>query len=290
MAPQQCSLRVNGIDLVWFEWPGASDNDAAPLVFAHATGFHARVWDAVIEHFAGRRVISIDLRGHGRSGGGPITHWQSVADDVNALIDHLGLAGAVGIGHSMGAHVLLQSAADRPEAFSNLVLFDPVILAPEFYAPATPLFTADNPHPASKRKADFSSPEAMIERFKTRDPFNLFAPRVLEDYCTYGLLPTADGGGFELACAPQVEASVYASSRSNAGILDTARLVTTPTLIVRAQQSNVQDFKGSPTWPPLASTMPAGTDLDRSDHTHFHPFEDPADAAAIIERAMQGQP
>ncbi|GMN04257.1 alpha/beta fold hydrolase [Erythrobacter sp. MTPC3] len=288
MEPRQCSLHVNDIDLVWFEWAGANGNDDAPLVFAHATGFHARVWDAVIEHFAGRRVISIDLRGHGRSGGGPITHWQSVSDDVNALIDHLGLENAMGIGHSMGAHVLLQCAADRTGAFANLVLFDPVILAPEFYAPASPLFTADNPHPASRRKADFSSPEAMMERFRTRDPFNLFAPRVLEDYCRYGLLPSATGEGFELACAPQMEASVYASSRSNSGILETAKAVDTPTLIIRAQQSDVQDFKGSPTWPPLAETMPAGTDLDRSDHTHFHPFEDPADAAAIIERAISG--
>ena len=32
---------------------------------------------------------------------------------------------------------------------------------------------------------------------------------MLADYCTYGLLLAADGEGFELACPPALEASVY---------------------------------------------------------------------------------
>lgn len=282
--PALRSLPVNGIDFAFFDWPAASGaQDGAPtLIFAHATGFHARVWDAVIEHFPDNRVIALDLRGHGRSGGGPIDDWRDVVRDVAELLAALGITGAIGIGHSMGGHVLLQCAADHPHTFARLVLFDPVILAPEFYAPAEPLFTADNPHPASRRKGAFASAEEMIERFRTRDPYCLFDPRVFEDYCRHGLLPAADGEGMVLACAPQVEGSIYASSRSNAGILDAARKVDLPVLVVRAQQSELNDFKSSPTWPELANILPQGTDMDRPDRTHFHPFEDPADAARII--------
>jgi hypothetical protein len=32
----------------------------------------------------------------------------------------------------------------------------------------------------------------------------------------------------------------------------------------------------------LANVLPQGTDLYRPDMTHFHPFQDPADAARII--------
>jgi lipase len=276
------NLAINGIDLAYFDWPAATQGDAPTLIFAHATGFHARVWDAVIAHFPRSRVLALDLRGHGRSGGGRIDDWGLVVSDVAGLLDQLGITGAIGIGHSMGGHVLLQCAADYPQAFSRLILFDPVILAPEFYAPAEPLFTNDNPHPASRRKRDFASAEEMIERFRARDPYCLFAPRVFEDYCRYGLLPNPAGEGMVLACSPEVEGSVYASSRSNSGILEAARMVDIPVLVVRAQQSDLNDFKGSPTWPELAAILPQGKDLDRPDRTHFHPFEDPADAAAII--------
>lgn len=272
---------VNGIDLAVHEW-AAPASTAAPLVFAHATGFHGRVFDAIIAQFPAHPAYAIDLRGHGRSGGGPIDDWRLVADDVAGFMDQAGLHGAIGIGHSMGAHTLLQVAADHPDAFTGLVLFDPVILAPEFYAADGALYSADNPHPAIRRKRDFASPEAMIERFRNRDPYCLFDPRVFADYCRHGLAPAPSGQGYELACAPEVEASVYASSCSNGAILAAARTVDIPVLVVRSKATSLTDFKSSPTWPELAAILPQGADLYRPDHTHFHPFEDPEDAARII--------
>ncbi len=279
-APATRFHAVNGIDLAVHEW--ASEGGGVPLVFAHATGFHGRVWDAIVERFPAHPVYAIDLRGHGLSRAAPITDWRILASDVAGFLAQAGLSGAVGIGHSMGAHTLLQTAADHPAAFSRLVLFDPVILAPEYYAAAETQFTAENPHPAIRRKRDFASAEAMIERFRERDPCDLFDPRVFEDYCRFGLVPAASGEGMELACAPEIEASVYASSRSNPGILEAARHVDIPVLVVRAQHTTLNDFKSSPTWPKLANILPQGTDLYRPDMTHFHPFQDPEDAARII--------
>ena len=285
--PQARVLPVNGIELSYFDWePADPQPDKPVLIFAHATGFHARTYDAIVEHFPQHRVISVDQRGHGRSTGEPITHWRALIDDMLGLAEYLQLKQAVGIGHSMGAHVLLHTASEIPQAFRQLVLFDPVILEPEYYASEETIFTPDNPHPTAKRKRNFASPEAMIERFKDRDPYNIFMPRVFEDYCRHGLLPATNGEGFDLACAPEMEASVYESSRTNRGILDAAKTLQTPTLIVRAKRLNMMDFKGSPTWPGLATSMPNATDLDRSDRTHFHPFEDPADAASIIAKAI----
>lgn len=283
-APQTRFYPTGGIDLAVHEW--ASEGGGAPLVFAHATGFHGRVWDAIAERFPAHPVFAIDLRGHGLSRAAPIDDWRLMARDVAEFLEQSGISGAVGIGHSMGAHTLLQVAADVPGRFARLVLFDPVILAPEFYAPPQALYTADNPHPAIRRKRDFASPEAMIERFATRDPYDLFDARVFEDYCRHSLVPAANGDGMELACAPEVEASVYASSRSNPGILEAATRVDIPVLVVRARHTTLNDFKSSPTWPELAARMPKGTDLYRPDMTHFHPFQDPEDAARIIVEFM----
>lgn len=279
-APVTRFYPTDGIDLAVHEW--VSEGIGVPLVFAHATGFHGRVFDAIIEAFPGHPAYAIDLRGHGRSRAGPIDDWRLVARDVSDFLGQAGITGAVGIGHSMGAHTLLQVAADAPDRFSRLVLFDPVILAPAFYAPGAPLYTEDNPHPAIRRKRDFASVETMIERFRERDPYSLFDPQVFEDYCRFGLTQAASGEGLELACAPEVEASVYASSRSNGAILEAAKGVEIPVLVVRALHTDLNDFKSSPTWPELANILPQGTDLYRPDMTHFHPFEDPADAARII--------
>jgi pimeloyl-ACP methyl ester carboxylesterase len=129
----------------------------------------------------------------------------------------------------------------------------------------------------------------MMERFRERDPYNLFDARVFEDYCRYGLVPAPSGEGMELACAPEDEASVYASSRSNPGILEAAKRVDIPVLVVRALATTLNDFKSSPTWPELANIIPKGVDLHRPDMTHFHPFQDPADAARIIAEFIAGE-
>ncbi|MDY7096733.1 MAG: alpha/beta hydrolase [Pseudomonadota bacterium] len=278
--PVARSVSVNGLKIGYWEWRADPDNRQPPLFFAHATGFHARVFDAVIAHFEGRRIISVDMYGHGRSEGGPVDDWGVIVASMKAVLEQLKIRRAVGIGHSMGAHVLAQCAGDLRDVFSRLILFDPVIMAPEFYAADSALFTSDAPHPAIRRKRDFESPEAMMQRFESRDPYALFDRRVFENYCRHGLTPKGDG--YELACLPEMEASLYGSSRSNPGIHDAIKRIEAPTLVVRAKQTSFTDFKSSPTWPMLADHIPNGKDMPRPDMTHFHPFQDPADAAGII--------
>jgi pimeloyl-ACP methyl ester carboxylesterase len=288
MSPIASSVAIEGVTIAYWEWSAEPGNTEPPLFFAHATGFHGRVFDAVIEHFAGRRIISVDLHGHGRSAGEPIDHWGKVTREVAGLLDHLGLRGAVGVGHSMGAHILAQCAADHPDIFAHLILFDPVIMDPERYTAESAAMMAGAAHPAIRRKRDFASVEAMMERFCEREPYALFEPRVFEDYCRHGLVARRDGEGYELACSPEMEASVYSSSLSNADIHEAVKRIAVPTLVVRAKQTQAMDFKGSPTWPLLADQIPQGTDMPRPDRTHFHPFEDPADAARIIREAIAG--
>ncbi len=278
-------IEAGEITLAYHEWPASGGADT--LLIAHATGFHGRCYDAIAAHFADMRVIAVDMHGHGQSGGGPLDDWQCVVEELTDLIDHLGLNGAVGMGHSMGGHAILRAAAAREEAFRSLILFDPVVLTPEFYEVKVSGFSAGQMHPAAKRKRDFASAEEMIERFEARDPYNLFRRDVFENYCRFGLTP-AGGGGYELACTPEMEASMYMSSLSGKPALAAARGLDVPTTVVRAVQTGARDFKGSPTWPRLAASMPRGIDMNRPDMTHFHPFQDPDDAARIIAEAIEG--
>ena len=73
----------------------------------------------------GRRVIALDNRGHGQSGKlyEPGAYETSnMADDVRALLDHLGIARADIMGYSMGARVAAYTALGYPERVRSVVL------------------------------------------------------------------------------------------------------------------------------------------------------------------------
>ncbi|MER7707838.1 alpha/beta hydrolase [Kitasatospora sp. NPDC097605] len=84
-----------------------SGGDGVPLVMLHGWGQTQEMFRHQTEGLApGRRVVTVDLRGHGRSE--KPRHGYRVARlarDVLGLVDHLGLAGFDALGWSMGASV-----------------------------------------------------------------------------------------------------------------------------------------------------------------------------------------
>ena len=77
---------------------------------------------------AGYRVVTTDLRGHGDSGAGFVTYGdEATADDVVALVEHLGAGPAVLVGNSMGASAVAVVAGDRPDLVRALVLLSPFL-------------------------------------------------------------------------------------------------------------------------------------------------------------------
>jgi pimeloyl-ACP methyl ester carboxylesterase len=74
---------------------------------------------------AHRRVIALDDRGHGASTklyDPEAYHSASMADDVRALMDHLGIGRADVMGYSMGARIAAFLALEYPERVRSLIL------------------------------------------------------------------------------------------------------------------------------------------------------------------------
>ena len=272
--------------LSYFEWGVA---DAPPILMAHATGFHGRVWDKTIAAMPDAyRIIAVELRGHGRSQyTKPIDTWQSIATDLGELVQSLSLCGAIGVGHSMGAHCITQLAHDLPDVFGRLVLVDPVISPPKTYEfDRHAEFSGPHDHPIAARRSKFESWRAMQDHFRDRHPYSLWQPSVLEDYCRYGLRPCASGNGYELACAPIVEASVYYVQR-HGNIHHLLPNITIPVTVLRAQMRTADEWKmmnftKSPTWEALADQFPNGRDVYLPKLTHFIPMQDPNLVARFI--------
>ncbi|MDX2166850.1 MAG: alpha/beta hydrolase [Deltaproteobacteria bacterium] len=284
--PIQGRVQVNGVGLTYFEWGRAWRGRGAPLLLAHATGFHARCWDQVVGRLGPRHVIALDQRGHGRSDKTAITSWQVFGRDLQAFLAALELRDVIGVGHSMGGYALVEAAAAAPHRVRQLLLLDPVIGPPEAYGVGwSAAAFAGGEHPTARRKRHFASPEEMFERFRARPPYAHFTAAALRDYCVHGLLPLP-GGGYELACPPEIEASIYMTSLSHPGVHDSLRRLDQPVLVVRAQpppaQRDAMDFSFSPTWPGLAAALRHGRDLHWPECTHFLPMQVPERVAALL--------
>ncbi len=288
--PLQRVFRGPSIDLHYVEWPAG--DAAVTVLLVHANGFHGRCWDqCVAELPVDYRCVAVDMRGHGRSDKkGPYT-WDRFSQDLAELVDHLQLAGAVGVGHSMGGHCVAFAASLRPSAFSRLLLVDPVILPPEVYRQLNRSgFSSAEEHPVSRRRNRWNSWQEMVERFSSRHPFSLWHTQVLEDYCRHGLLPDPEGDGWVLACPPLVEASIYTgSSTPDAGEEIYRRIgqIDCPTTILRAPprefgEAQAMDFSASPTWEELASRFANGRDVLLEELTHFIPMQAPDLVAQFI--------
>jgi pimeloyl-ACP methyl ester carboxylesterase len=79
--------------------------------------------DALVQ--SGRRVVALDCRGHGRSGKphDPEKYgMRRMADDVIALMDHLGVGRADLAGYSMGGMISSRLLVEYPERWRTVIL------------------------------------------------------------------------------------------------------------------------------------------------------------------------
>jgi pimeloyl-ACP methyl ester carboxylesterase len=119
-------LEVDGATLTYDD-VGPRDGGGVPLVFVHGWTANRHRWDHQVAHFsAKRRVIRLDLRGHGESGGAGVRTIDELAKDVLALLDHLKIERSVLIGHSMGGMIAQTIALAHPERVERMVLVNSI--------------------------------------------------------------------------------------------------------------------------------------------------------------------
>ena len=280
MKPTQKFYKIKSLNLSYYEWGNPTD---PTLLFIHATGMHGRIWDQAIKALpSGYHILALDQRGHGASVSDTyLLDWALMGNDVIEFVTGLGLENVTGVGHSMGGHVLVQAALALPDVFNNLLLIDPVIFPPEKYQETTD-FEKGSPsnHPLARRRHQFDSWQHMLEVFETRHPYSLWHPEVLKDYCKYGLIKQADGSTYTLACAPDVEASVYMGHLS-VDLTGQLSKISVPVLVMRAKGRDKNskhqiDFSASPTWPELGRQFEKGEDIWLKDLTHFIQCRNPS--------------
>ncbi len=113
------NIKINDIELC-YELYGSGE----PIIFSHGWLDNCSVWKPQAEILAkDHTVILYDLRGHGRSDKPKGDYSvQTMAHDLNALIQSLNLDKATLVGFSMGGAISLVCTLQNPEKVSRLVL------------------------------------------------------------------------------------------------------------------------------------------------------------------------
>jgi magnesium chelatase accessory protein len=190
VAPQRDSDRLRGAALDWrcdgAGWPNAAasrfveagglrwhvqDMGGGPaLLLLHGTGASTHSWGGLAPLLAPRfRVIAPDLPGHGFSAVGPHSSASlpGMARACAALVDALGAAPALVVGHSAGAAILARMCLDGALAPRGLVSLNGALLplrglAGQIFGPAARLLATLPPVPRLFARRVVS--RALVER------------------------------------------------------------------------------------------------------------------------------
>jgi pimeloyl-ACP methyl ester carboxylesterase len=110
---------IDGLAL-WYDERGSGE----PLILLHGGMGGSEMFGANLDRLAaGRRLIIVDLPGHGHSAvpGRPL-RYEEMADQIAGLIGHLGLEQADLMGLSLGGGVALRAAIQHPGLIRRLVV------------------------------------------------------------------------------------------------------------------------------------------------------------------------
>jgi pimeloyl-ACP methyl ester carboxylesterase len=159
--------KVNGLSL-YYEEHGSGE----PLVLLHGGISAGEMFGAILPALAAeRRVITVDLQGHGGTADvdRPLLP-ETMADDIAAFIRHLGVERADVMGYSLGGTVALRTAIQHPQVVRRLVL-------------VSVGFRRDGSHPEVVQNMDQFSPELapVLQQSPLYERYARLAPRV-EDW------------------------------------------------------------------------------------------------------------
>jgi pimeloyl-ACP methyl ester carboxylesterase len=282
-APTAQRVPGAGVELVTYDWGGSG----APVLLAHPTGFHGRVWAPIAQRLvaAGRHVWSFDFRGHGDSEAPDTEYsWHEFGDDVFAVARQLDLVGdptLLAVGHSKGAAALLLAEEKEEGTFSTIWAYEPVMFATlDPLPPQEDFFLA---RAARKRRNEWTSVDDAYAAYASKPPLNVLTPETLRAYVEFGLRDRGDGI-LELKCTPEIEARIY-SMGPNHGAFARLDEVAARVLVVCGGSST--DI-GPPLAAQIAERIPNGHLEVMTDLAHFGPLQDPDAAVASILRFARG--
>lgn len=279
MTPESSFIRANGLQFHCLRWK--TNGQRGPVILNHATGFLAALWQPIAERLAsaGYEAIGYDARGHGDSdkptAASENYHWLRFAEDLQAIIDSLGLRGTPFVGHSMGGGTGLYLEGTRPGTLSRLAVIEPIVM-PGGFTPDEAR-RADMAAAARRRRSSFASRDEMFDQYRDRTTFSRWTDESLRLYAESGTYDAEDGS-IRLKCPPEVEGQVFSHSGS-LNIWDVLPNIEAPALVMAGQHTEgFLDMVAQG----VSQRVQNGRCLQLHDAGHLAPMEHPGLVADTI--------
>lgn len=108
--------------------------EGKPIIILHGLFGQCDNWQTHAKALAekGFKVFTVDQRNHGLSPHSDEFNYKVMSEDINELVDDLGLNKVILLGHSMGGKTAMQFASDHPGKVDKLIVADigPKLLPP----------------------------------------------------------------------------------------------------------------------------------------------------------------
>lgn len=266
--------------------------ETSPIFFTHGNSLCSSAYLPFLESLgkSGKTILSADIRGHGLStamNSLPLKKWDIFVDDVALVIEKEMHFPVTGIGHSMGGLFLCMAAARFPHLFSRLILLDPVIISPAKLLLVRCMQTLgirnwfSLPRQTRKKRSHFPDRKSIAEYYKGKGKFRNWPEAGLEGFVRDGFRPSEnenpENGGFDLSCAPELEARFYESVPTN-----TWNYIKKVQCPVYAVQANASRFFTRSAAELLQKRLVSGHLLVFEGAKHFFPLEQPEKSAKIV--------
>jgi pimeloyl-ACP methyl ester carboxylesterase len=195
--------------------------DGVRLLVTHGNGFAADAyypyWRQLLSKFD---VLVFDFRNHGQNV--PVTpsnhNYEQLSRDLDRVITEvqakLGAKKTAGIFHSMSARTAMKHAIEIGWRWDGLMLFDPpdVPLKGHPLYPSMEVFENKLTEWAKGRRRHFAKVEELTEEYKASRATARWVGGEHELMARSVLRKSPDGNGYELVCAPENEAAIYAQA------------------------------------------------------------------------------
>ena len=256
-------------------------------MLSHATGFHGRCFDPVVESLhTDYECTSFDFRGYGDSNlpnDWPVA-WQGYCDDALAITKSLQNKNQIiAVGHSMGATALVMAALIEPELYKALILYEPIIFPESMRNAQT---ASHQPSPlaegARRRRTTFASRDEAFANYSSKPPMNVFDEKSLRAYVDFGFndvrIAETNENCVVLKCNPEHEARTYETGTSHE-TWEQLHLLRVPTWIVAGAVAPMQPSSWSEL---IAKNIPNSKFIQWPDAGHFGPMQQPARLADLV--------
>jgi pimeloyl-ACP methyl ester carboxylesterase len=195
--------------------------DGVRLLVTHGNGFAADgyypYWRHLLSDFD---VLVFDFRNHGQNV--PVTpsnhNYAQLSRDLERVLDavtaKLPPRKTAGIFHSMSARTAMKHAIEIGWRWDALVLFDPPDVPPRTHPlyGAMEVFENRLTEWAKGRRWRFSTVDELTEEYKQSRATARWVAGEHALMARAVLRKAADGNGYELTCAPENEAGIYAEA------------------------------------------------------------------------------